>query len=128
MVADVTLVNFNMLCVRYLDRIEREIHLPLGPLYLARSLEDAGYAVDFRDYQLAGQADLFSQKSIANFLADPSDILFVSCMANLLPFTLLSLRDPSRDLRRHRRGWGCGRGTRGDAALSVDRRHRGRRR
>jgi radical SAM superfamily enzyme YgiQ (UPF0313 family) len=92
MVADVTLVNFNMLCVRYLDRIEREIHLPLGPLYLARSLEDAGYAVDFRDYQLAGQAELFSQKSIANFLADPSDILFVSCMANLLPFTLLSLR------------------------------------
>jgi radical SAM superfamily enzyme YgiQ (UPF0313 family) len=90
--ADVTLVNLNMLCVRYLDRTEREVHLPLGPLYLARSLEDAGHAVDFRDYQLAEHAELFSEAAIAGFLADPSEILFVSCMANLLPFTLLSLR------------------------------------
>lgn len=90
--ADVTLVNLNMLCVRYLDRTEREVHLPLGPLYLARSLEDAGYQVDFRDYQLAEHADLFGDEAIASFLGGPSDILFVSCMANLLPFALLSLR------------------------------------
>jgi anaerobic magnesium-protoporphyrin IX monomethyl ester cyclase len=96
-VADVTLVNLNMLCVRYLDRTEREVHLPLGPLYLARSLEDAGHAVDFRDYQLAEHADLFGEEAIAGFLAEPADILFVSCMANLLPFTLLSLRHFRRD-------------------------------
>lgn len=90
--ADVTLVNLNMLCVRYVDRTEREVHLPLGPLYLARSLEDAGYTVDFRDYQLAEHADLFGEAAMAEFLARASDVLFVSCMANLLPFTLLSLR------------------------------------
>ncbi len=90
--ADVTLVNLNMLCVRYLDRIEREIHLPLGPLYLASSLESAGYQVDFRDYQLAAHADLFSDQAIADFLERPADVLLVSCMANLLPFALLSLR------------------------------------
>jgi anaerobic magnesium-protoporphyrin IX monomethyl ester cyclase len=96
-VTDVTLVNLNMLCVRYIDRTEREIHLPLGPLYLARSLEDAGYAVDFRDYQLAEHRELFSEEAIAGFLAHAADILFVSCMANLLPFALLSLRQFRRD-------------------------------
>jgi hypothetical protein len=60
-VTDVTLVNLNMLCVRYIDRTEREIHLPLGPLYLAGSLEDAEYAVDSRDCKLAEHAELFSE-------------------------------------------------------------------
>ncbi len=90
--ADVTLANLNMLCVRYLDRTEREIHLPLGPLYLAKSLEDADYQVDFRDYQLYERADLFTADAIGDFLKDPEDILLVSCMANLLPFTVLALR------------------------------------
>lgn len=89
--ADVTLVNLNMLYVRYVDRVERELHLPLGPLYLARSLENAGYEVDFRDYQLCESWDLFSSDVIAGFLADSSEILFVSCMANLMPFALLAL-------------------------------------
>ena len=90
--ADVTLVNLNMLYVRYVDRVEREIHLPLGPLYLARSLEQAGFEVDFRDYQLCKNFDLFTEESISDFLDDPAKTLFVSCMANLLPFTLLALK------------------------------------
>lgn len=89
--ADLTLVNLNMLCVRYLDRIEREIHLPLGPLYLARALEDAGFEVDFRDYQICDRPDLFTDESIAEFLAGSERVLLVSCMANLLPFTILAL-------------------------------------
>ena len=89
--ADVTLVNLNMLYVRYLDRVEREIHLPLGPLYLARALEEAGFEVDFRDYQMCEEWDLFDEDSILSFLADPAPVLFVSCMANLLPFTTLAL-------------------------------------
>ncbi len=88
---DVTIANLNMLCVRYIDRIEREIHLPLGPLYIARSLEDADYAVDFRDYQRCERADLFTDEAIAEFLSGCAEILFVSCMANLLPFTMLAL-------------------------------------
>lgn len=82
----------NMLYVRYLDRVEREVHLPLGPLHVARSLEDAGFRVDFRDFQLCDHPDLFSEASIAEFLDQSADVLFVSCMANLLPFTLSALR------------------------------------
>ena len=95
--ADVTLVNLNMLCVRYIDRTEREVHLPLGPLYLARALENEGLEVDFRDYQLADAPDLFSTSSMSAFLSHCADVLLVSCMANLLPFTLLALRDFRRE-------------------------------
>ena len=51
-VADITIVNLNMLYVRYFDTVEREIHLPLGPLYVASALQDAGYTVDFCYEQL----------------------------------------------------------------------------
>ena len=48
--SDITLVNLNMLLVRYVDTIERETHVPLGPLYLCSALENAGFDVDFRAY------------------------------------------------------------------------------
>ena len=48
---DITLLNLNMLYVRYYDQVEREYHVPLGVLYLTRVLEDAGLMVDLRDYQ-----------------------------------------------------------------------------
>ena len=51
--ADITLVNLNMLFMRYGEEIERELHVPLGPLYLTRALEDAGFEVDFRECQSA---------------------------------------------------------------------------
>ena len=41
--ADITLVNLNMLFIRYGEEAERELHVPLGPLYLTRALEDAGF-------------------------------------------------------------------------------------
>jgi radical SAM superfamily enzyme YgiQ (UPF0313 family) len=91
--SDLTLVNLNMLFVRYADgRTEREKHLPLGPLYLTAALERAGLAVDFRDYQTYECEDPFDPSTIASFLSDTADILGVSCMANLLPFTLLALQ------------------------------------
>ncbi len=95
--ADVSLVNLNMLYVRYLDRVEREIHLPLGTLYLARALEDAGIEVDFRDYQLHDEWDLFNDDAMMRFLEAPAPVLFVSCMANLLPFTMMALERFHRD-------------------------------
>ena len=91
--ADITLVNLNMLYVRYVENVERELHVPLGPLYLAASLERAGFTVDFRDYQAHECDDPFAPAEIAAFLADPAPVLGVSCMANLLPFTLLALRE-----------------------------------
>jgi radical SAM superfamily enzyme YgiQ (UPF0313 family) len=97
MTADITLVNLNMLFVRYADgRTEREKHLPLGPLYLTAALERAGFTVDFRDYQTHECPDPFTPETIAAYLADSAPILGVSCMANLLPFTLLALQDFKR--------------------------------
>lgn len=90
--ADITLVNLNMLFVRYFDKIERELHVPLGTLYLTSALERAGFTVDFRDYQLCPSDDPFSDESILSFLADPAPVIGLSCMANLLPFTLLAAR------------------------------------
>ncbi len=91
--ADVTLVNLNLLFVRYYDKVDRELHVPLGPLYLVRALENAGWRVDFRDYQVNEFEDPFEACNIASFLEDSADIVGVSCMANLLPFTILALRE-----------------------------------
>ena len=91
--ADITLVNLNMLLVRYVDSIERELHVPLGPLYVVSSLEAAGLGVDFRDYQLAEYEEPFTPENLADFCRDPAPVIGLSCMANLLPFTLLAARE-----------------------------------
>jgi radical SAM superfamily enzyme YgiQ (UPF0313 family) len=92
MPADITLVNLNMLFMRYGEEIERELHVPLGPLYLTRALEQAGCGVDFRDYQLVESADPFDRSVFLEFLREPAPIIGLSCMANLLPFAILALR------------------------------------
>jgi len=90
--ADITLVNLNMLFLRYGEQIERERHVPLGPLYLTRALEDAGFEVDFRDYQMYEGPDPFRMEAFLDFLHDPAPVIGLSCMANLLPFSLLALK------------------------------------
>lgn len=92
MPADITLVNLNMLFMRYGEEIERELHVPLGPLYLTRALEDAGFEVDFRDYQCVDSDDPFDMQVFVDFLRDPAPVIGLSCMANLLPFTILAIR------------------------------------
>ncbi len=92
MSADITLVNLNMLFMRYGEEVERELHVPLGPLYLTRALEDAGFQVDFRDYQCVGSDEPFDMGVFLDFLADPAPVIGLSCMANLLPFTMLAMR------------------------------------
>lgn len=90
--ADITLVNLNMLFVRYYDKVDREYHVPLGTLYLTAALEQAGLSVDFRDYQMCEAEDPFAPGAIESFLADTSDVIGLSCMANLLPFTIIAAR------------------------------------
>jgi radical SAM superfamily enzyme YgiQ (UPF0313 family) len=90
--ADITLVNLNMLFMRYGEEVERELHVPLGPLYLARALEDAGYAVDFRDYQCVPSDEPFDMRVFLDFLREPAPVIGLSCMANLLPFTIMAMR------------------------------------
>ena len=90
--ADITLINLNMLFLRHYDGVERERHLPLGSLYLTAALEEAGYEVDFRDYQQHVCDDPFDPQEIAAFCSDPAPVIGLSCMANLLPFTILAAK------------------------------------
>jgi anaerobic magnesium-protoporphyrin IX monomethyl ester cyclase len=91
-VADITLVNLNMLFMRYGEEIERERHVPLGPLYLTRALEDAGFSVDFRDYQTVESDEPFDREVFLDFVRNPAPVIGLSCMANLLPFAVLAMR------------------------------------
>lgn len=90
--ADITLVNLNMLFMRYGEEIDRELHVPLGCLYLTGALERAGFNVDFRDYQTCPSDDPFDMAAFLSFLDEPADVIGLSCMANLLPFTILAAR------------------------------------
>ncbi len=89
---DITLLNLNMLYIKYLDgRVHRQCHLPLGPLYLVTALERVGIRVDFRDYQLAERDDLFEPEALADFLEGAAPVVGLSCMSNLLPFVLYAM-------------------------------------
>jgi len=92
-IADITLLNLNLLYVRYLDTVDRELHVPLGCLYLTHALEDAGYTVDFRDYQLTEASEPFSTDAILQFLEGAAPVVGFSCMANLLPFAILAMEE-----------------------------------
>jgi radical SAM superfamily enzyme YgiQ (UPF0313 family) len=81
-----------MLFMRYGEEIDRELHVPLGPLYLTRALEEACYAVDFRDYQTVASDNPFEMSVFLDFLEDPAPVIGLSCMANLLPFTIMAMR------------------------------------
>jgi len=98
--SDITILNLNMLYLKYFDRVDRELHIPLGPLYLTRALEDAGFAVDFRDYQLNSYEDPFSIDNCIDYLHGSAPIIGISVMANLLPFAVLL----SRELKRRNPG------------------------
>jgi anaerobic magnesium-protoporphyrin IX monomethyl ester cyclase len=90
--ADLTLINLNLLFMRYGSEVERERHLPLGCLYLVRAAEGAGLDIDFRDYQLDGGEDPFDLDHFCDFCRDPAPLVGLSCMANLLPFAVLAAR------------------------------------
>jgi anaerobic magnesium-protoporphyrin IX monomethyl ester cyclase len=92
MPADITLINLNMLLIRYGEDAEKELHTPLGCLYLTRALEDSGFSVDFRDYQICDAADPFDIKAFIEFIEAPAPVIGLSCMANLLPFTIIAAK------------------------------------
>jgi anaerobic magnesium-protoporphyrin IX monomethyl ester cyclase len=91
--ADITLVNMNLLYIHLRDRIDYEAHPPLGLLYLISELERVNYSVDFVDYQvflrLNPQQDPFDLDHALTYIGETATVIGFSCMANLLPFTLL---------------------------------------
>ncbi len=89
---DITLVNLNMLYVRFTDgKMFIQNHLILGPLYWVSALENNGISVDFRDYQMIDSEKIFDIEVFLNFIENPAPIIGFSCMANLLPFVLFAL-------------------------------------
>lgn len=90
---DITLVNISTAVPSQASQ-GRDLHVPLGCLYLVSALEQAGIRVDFRDYQLFSK-DLPFPLDIdyfQSFLADSASIVGVSCMVSMLPFVLLGTK------------------------------------
>jgi radical SAM superfamily enzyme YgiQ (UPF0313 family) len=89
MAPDVTLVNLNLMLANGGGYYDEENYVPLGILYIAASLERAGYAAEFVDYQLFSHARLFDPDLFVEALGDTAPIIGLSCMSNLLPFAIL---------------------------------------
>lgn len=86
---DITILNLNMLYLKYPDKTDREQHIPLGPLYLTHAIEDAGFTVDFRDYQFNNFEGPFSLDNCIDYLKNSATIIGISVIANLLPFAII---------------------------------------
>jgi radical SAM superfamily enzyme YgiQ (UPF0313 family) len=62
---------------------------PLGALYVAAALEEAGHPVAFRDYALQRGPDLFRLGRLASVLAEEAaPLVGISCFASMLPYAL----------------------------------------
>ncbi len=95
--ADLSLININLLFVNSQGKIDCEIHPPLGPLYLVSYLQKHHYTTDFIDHQTLffehPDRDAFDIDAALWFYGELADIIGLSCMANLLPFTLLIAKE-----------------------------------
>ena len=65
---------------------------PLGPLYIAAALREAGVAVDFRDFQLYEGAHGFSGEPLARFLDGHAPTVALSCFVDMLPAVIDATR------------------------------------
>lgn len=88
---DITLVNLAWRSP-YKKRKTGNKTVPIGPLYLISALEESNYDVDFRDYQLNTFKNPMDIDNFLYFLRDSSDIVGISCMYDLLPFAILSVK------------------------------------
>jgi anaerobic magnesium-protoporphyrin IX monomethyl ester cyclase len=82
---DATLVNATL-------GEDGSIEPPLGPLYIAATLESVGWNIDFRDYQLASGADAFNSDRFVEFLGDHEPVLMISCLVDMMPMVLEASR------------------------------------
>ncbi|MGB0696453.1 MAG: B12-binding domain-containing radical SAM protein [Rhodospirillaceae bacterium] len=87
--ADVSLVNF------FLFRSPGPTPfaaMPMGPLYIAASLREAGHIVQFLDHQLCEAPNPYAPEVVADLLMQAeADVIGISVMSNMLPFLILGL-------------------------------------
>jgi radical SAM superfamily enzyme YgiQ (UPF0313 family) len=83
----------NLLYLNMRGQVDFEIHPPLGLLYLTSVLEQAGYVVDLIDHQTfhleRPEEDPFNLEGVVGSFGEVAEVVGLSCMANLLPFSLL---------------------------------------
>jgi anaerobic magnesium-protoporphyrin IX monomethyl ester cyclase len=65
---------------------------PHGILYLTAAIEDAGFAVDIRDYQLCGYDEPWEPAALADFVEGSAPIVGFSCMSYALPLVIAAAR------------------------------------
>lgn len=91
--ADITLINMNLLYINVNGGIDQEVHPPLGLLYITSALEEAGHTVDFLDHQHFSMdnpgGDPFNLDHAMASFGELADVVGLSCMANLMPFTVM---------------------------------------
>ncbi len=69
---------------------KRDIPWPIGPLYIAAALEQAGFSVDFRDYQLVKPSKQYRIGTMVDFIGtDSADLIFISCTSAYLPYAVI---------------------------------------
>lgn len=87
--SDMTLVN---LSYGFKERGDPESLVPLGSLYLVSALEEKGYTVDFRDYQLDTRGQQYKTQSLVSFLDSSARVIGISCCSDSLPLALVALK------------------------------------
>lgn len=87
--SDMTLVN---LTFGFKERGDPHSLIPLGCLYLVAALEQQGFRVDFRDYQLNTLKNPFKTETFLSFLEGAADIIGISCCSDLLPLVVAAAR------------------------------------
>lgn len=66
--------------------------VPLGILYLTAVLEESGYSVEVKDYQMAPYPDDISVDSFLNYMRScRSNVIGISVMCTMLPTVLLAI-------------------------------------
>ena len=85
---DITLVNLNLMLVSADGTFDQQVYLPLGLLYNSACLQRDGYNVEFVDYQLFSHAAKFDRDLFAEALGGLAPMVGISCMSNLLPFSI----------------------------------------
>ena len=87
-IADVTLLNLNLMLVNADGTFDQQAYVPLGLLYVASTLEQQGYNVEFGDFQTFSAARSFDADLLIQSLGEPAPIIGISVMSNLLPFSI----------------------------------------
>lgn len=75
--------------------LSRPRTVPMGPLYIATVLGQAGLSVELRDFVADSYLELEPDRFVS-FLEDSAPVLGVSCMSDVLPFVLCALEQFKR--------------------------------